>query len=106
MGAVIGDHRGRTMVAMATPSPARLAPMAQPATPGPPAVPSTQAAVAVARASTSSREVLLTVPWTVMVPPPSVRTAVRTSSRRAGLLLRIGGLVGVRMVDLLVASNT
>ena len=59
------------MVAMATPSPTRLAPMAHPATPGPPAVPGTQAAVAVARASTSSR---------------------------AGLPLRIGGLVGVRTV--------
>src|SRR4029450_12324706 len=98
MGAVTGDQRGRTMVAMATARPARLAPIAHPATPGPPAVASTQLALAVARARTSSQAVLLTVPWTVMVPAPSVRVAVKTSSRRAGLVLRIGGLVGVRMV--------
>src|SRR5918992_3459492 len=104
MGPVTGDQRGRRMVAMATASPARLAPTAQPATPGPPAVARTQLALAVTRARTSSRAVLLTVPWTVMVPPPSGRAAVNTSSRRAGLLVRAGGRVGVRMVILLVGS--
>jgi hypothetical protein len=103
MGAVTGDQRGRTMVAMATASPPRLAPMAQPPIPGPPLVPSTQLAVAVNRARISSRAVLLTVPLTVMVPRPSSRrVAVNTSSRRAGLLVRNGGRVGDRMAVLLV----